>query len=536
MKKAMQQETKEISKNAYDEVPYSSFTFAQTSPAYTRSCAYVFGLNSPDHTTAKVLELGCASGNNILAFAAAYPKSECVGIDLSPKQIDEGKKRISDLGIKNLRLETKSIMDIDESFGKFDYIICHGVISWVPKEVQAKILEICGNNLTPDGVAYVSYNTMPGWSGVRAIREMMQYHTANFTEPKTKADQSRLLLKFIKDSLKNYGKNYYSDIIEAEMNLLQNQSDWYLLHDHLEENNSQYYFHEFIAMAAKSGLQYLAETNLASMFSGNLPAETAQVLAGAEDIVRIEQYMDFISNRRFRSTLLCHKDRILRRNIQNEHMMNQFFTSSFKLPEELKTYEYGSGKQISFVAPNNMSTSTNNIALILGIETLSENKNKPMNLSKISKIVSEKIKKLKLIERFDDQMITQALAANFLRCIFTGGITIHMSEGPFKIEVSKKPKLFSLARYQVANQSWVANMRHEAIPTNIFDKAIMPHLDGSNTVESLLESLMPKFISGELSINSDNKKITEEKELREKLSNFIPEVLKRYAELGLLEQ
>ena len=99
-----------------------------------------------------------------------------VGIDLSKVQIDAGLANIKALGLKNIELKHCSITDIDESFGKFDYIICHGVFSWVPEFVREKILEISNKNLIENGIAYISYNTLPGWNMVRTIREMMAYH------------------------------------------------------------------------------------------------------------------------------------------------------------------------------------------------------------------------------------------------------------------------------------------------------------------------------------------------------------------------
>ena len=116
----------------------------------------MFGLNPPPIKTARVLELGCASGGNIAPMAESFPNAEFIGVDQSSRQIDEGLRFARAAGLTNLSLRHASIADVDESYGAFDYIVCHGVFSWVPTAVREKILEVCSRHLTRDGIAYVS--------------------------------------------------------------------------------------------------------------------------------------------------------------------------------------------------------------------------------------------------------------------------------------------------------------------------------------------------------------------------------------------
>jgi ubiquinone/menaquinone biosynthesis C-methylase UbiE len=129
--------------STYDEVPYTSYPFPQSNPLLLHTIAQMFGLDAPLPQTARVLEIGCAAGANIMSIASCYPNSHCVGFDNSLIQIEAGLKTMKAVGIKNLELRHLSIMDITKEFGTFDYIIAHGVLSWIPPEVQDKILEIC---------------------------------------------------------------------------------------------------------------------------------------------------------------------------------------------------------------------------------------------------------------------------------------------------------------------------------------------------------------------------------------------------------
>ncbi|HXV73592.1 MAG TPA: class I SAM-dependent methyltransferase, partial [Sphingomonadales bacterium] len=187
---------------SYDLVPYHSLPFAGTHPNHLAAIATIFGMKPPAIETCRILEMACASGGNIIPMAAYLPGCEAVGIDLSARQIEEGEKTIKALGLKNIELRCHGIQDISAKLGKFDYIIAHGVYSWVTDDVRKKIVAVCKENLTENGVAYVSYNTYPGWHMPQALREMMLYHTAAFKDHKARVGQARAFLRFLFEATK----------------------------------------------------------------------------------------------------------------------------------------------------------------------------------------------------------------------------------------------------------------------------------------------------------------------------------------------
>ena len=149
-------------KTSYDEVPYESHAFPQSHPDRLAAIGRLFGMNPASVENCRVLELGCASGGNLIPMAYQLPGSEFVGVDNSQREVDLGRKVIADVALPNVRIEHASILDVDASWGTLDYILAHGVYSWVPDHVQDKMLAIASANLTPQGVAYVSNNTYPG--------------------------------------------------------------------------------------------------------------------------------------------------------------------------------------------------------------------------------------------------------------------------------------------------------------------------------------------------------------------------------------
>src|SRR5262249_35555116 len=176
----------EATLTSYEELPYTRNPFYSTHPDCLAAVALLHGLQPPPVTCCRVLELGCASAGNLAPMAQGLPDSQFVGIDLSPRQIAQGQELVAAAGLQNIELHALSILDVNASLGPFDYIISHGVYSWVPPVVQDKILQICADHLTPNGLAYVSYNTYPGWHLRGMVRDMLGFHVRRFSETKTR--------------------------------------------------------------------------------------------------------------------------------------------------------------------------------------------------------------------------------------------------------------------------------------------------------------------------------------------------------------
>src|SRR5262245_50106759 len=148
---------------SYNVLPYRSKPFPLSAPSRLAALATLFGLAAPAVSEARVLELGCASGGNIIPHALRFPAARFRGVDLTERHVRDAQARIGALELKNISIEQGDISALDLKGERFDYIICHGVYSWVPEHVRQAILRICGENLADNGVAFVSYNVYPGW-------------------------------------------------------------------------------------------------------------------------------------------------------------------------------------------------------------------------------------------------------------------------------------------------------------------------------------------------------------------------------------
>lgn len=306
-------EPSEISdiKNSYDDLMYESGAFPQTAINNLEARARLMGLQPAPAANAKVLELGCSMGGNIITQALYYPDAEFVGIDLSGRQVAHGNAIIEKMGLENVRLVEKDILTIDESFGKFDYIIVHGIWSWVPDAVKDKIFSICRNNLTEHGIAYISYNVYPGWKRQEQLREIMYFAGRDVLEEPLEARTRKGLdaLKALAEILENDKGLGGGGKLPAIQKIL-NHNFYYIAHEYMEAFNDPIYVNGFIEWANRHRLAYIGDTDLHVSFVSWMAEHTRErilALAGGDYIAK-EFYSDILSDRQFRRSLLCREE------------------------------------------------------------------------------------------------------------------------------------------------------------------------------------------------------------------------------------
>lgn len=320
----------------YDDQPYTSNAFFYSSPGHLRAAAHLYGVSTVPLARARVLELGCAAGGNLLPFALAYPEARVVGVDLSPVQVAAGKKIIQDLGVSNLELHAMSLTDITKDFGEFDYIIAHGVFSWVPPEVRDAMLRICHENLSSKGIAYISYNTYPGWKVGDIVRDAMMLHSHGATTEEEKLAQAKAILTLLSDGLAE-GNSLAAPLRTAAGNL-NKHSDYYVMHEYLATFNTPCYFVEFADAARRAGLAYVgdaeAQSEMSATYDSNVQLNHSLIALGQSKVMR-QQYLDFSVGRNFRRSLLVHEERQSSIAIapELEYLNDLRFAGYFKLVE-----------------------------------------------------------------------------------------------------------------------------------------------------------------------------------------------------------
>jgi methyltransferase-like protein/cyclopropane fatty-acyl-phospholipid synthase-like methyltransferase len=524
--------------NSYDEVPYESHPFAQTHPSRLFTVGTLFGMRPTPVQRCRVLELGCAGGGNLIPMADMLPDAEFVGIDLSDRQIQDGQAVVKEFGLKNLTLKTASIMDVDDSYGMFDYIICHGVFSWVPESVQDKVYSICQKQLTPNGIAYISYNTYPGWHLRGMIRDMMRYHSQRFNTPQLRTQQARALLDFLAQSVKQDG-SAYAVLLKSELETLRHQADHYLYHEHLEENNQPLYFHQFADRAKAHGLKYLGEARVGTMVTGNFGPEIEKTLRMlATDQVQAEQYMDFLRNRMFRETLIC-LDRVQPNWAVNPESLRVLHVASPAKAvgadgQPLTDVVVNNEDTVSYKSPSGMSMGTNRPLLKACMQVLAGNYPATLPFDQLRKQARELIGG----DSADPKLIaedTQVIAIGLLNC-YMGSDLVELHGVPisFTSQPGDRPTATPLARMQASKAPVVTNRRHEVVRLNDLDRHLVPLLDGKNDKAAIVEKLTAIAQSGALNVQKDGLTIYDAKEINTALTSVIDQAVANVARMALL--
>ena len=341
-------------KNTYNELLYKSNPFTYTVPALLEAQGKLFGLTPKDSRKARILELGSSFGGNIITQALYNPEAEFVGIDLTAEQVKKGNEVIKKIGLKNIKLIEKNILDINEDFGKFDYIIVHGVFSWVPDIVKEKIIKICNENLTEEGIAYISYNTYPGWKEADKIREMMLYANKYFPEVSQgdKVQRGKAFISIVAEQMK-----IYTDVAEKKGDFIKqiegilNMQDYYVGHEQLENINDPMYLHEFVDMLRKENLQYISDVGLrlsiASVYNDST-IEKLQQLSQGDPVIK-EQCLDYILDTKFRRALICKNSQAEKLNFSEtfpNNILDSFLLTLKFTKEELETLNEDNVKTI----------------------------------------------------------------------------------------------------------------------------------------------------------------------------------------------
>jgi methyltransferase-like protein/cyclopropane fatty-acyl-phospholipid synthase-like methyltransferase len=519
---------------SYDEVPYESHPFVQTHPSRLFVVGTLFGLRPVPAQRCRVLELACAAGGNLIPMADALPDATFVGLDLSARQITDGKAAVEKLGLKNLDLRHASITDVDESWGQFDYVVAHGVYSWVPNAVQDKILEICEKNLSPNGIAYVSYNTYPGWHLRGMIRDMMRYHSGRFNTPQLRTQQARALLDFLAQSVRAEQNNAYSTLLKQELETIRHQADHYLYHEHLEENNEPLYFHQFMARAHAHNLKYLGESRVGTMVTGNFGPDIEKTLRIlATDQIQAEQYMDFLRNRMFRETLLVSAKTTPNWSVQPECLRVMHVASSARPTTEVG--DLNTEENIQYRTNSGMQMATNRPLLKAAMKVLQEAFPGTVPFDVLRKAARERIGGADANDPKVAAEDTGLVAVGLLNCYMSSDlIELHGVPVTFARTPGEKPVALPWARMQAARGGAVTNRRHEVLRLNDLDRHLIPLLDGEHTRPLLVDALCQVALSGSLNVQRDNITLYDPKDIKAALESVIDQALQNVANQTLL--
>jgi SAM-dependent methyltransferase len=444
---------------AYDEVLYTGRPYADSHPERLATMATLLGANPAAVERCRVLEIACGDGANLVPMAYALPQSEFVGFDIAAQPIEAGRRLAARVGLANLSLSQLDLANFPADAGAFDYIIAHGLYSWIPAAAREQLLALIARHLAPRGVAFVSYNVYPGCYVRRMVWEMLRFHTEALVEPGQRIAEAQALAKLIAEG--RTADDAYTALMREELKRLSSRDAGFVFHDDLAEVNDPCYFHEFVTRAESHRLQFLCEAELLATAYTGLAPQVRLVLDALDPLAR-EQYLDFAKCRRFRQTLLCREGVAIERSVGPERIAGFRFLSRRR----------GLAGEAAAVAPPQSEEAIPR-AILDALDAAA-----PDGLS-----VDDLAARIPGSDR--GQLARLCLAG-----AQTGAIQLHTRLADLSTTLGAKPVASAVARAQLEGGQSVTNLRHATVDLDDeLARRMLPLLDGTRGAAAVAAAL-----------------------------------------------
>ena len=522
----------------YDQVRYASYPVPQAHPDRLATLAVLLGLTPAPVTHCRVLELGCGDGANLIPMAQALPESRFIGLDLAATAVAAGQAQISELQLGNIELRQLDITEAGRDPGEFDYIIAHGVYSWVPEAVQERILALCDELLSPHGVAYISYNVYPGYYLREMVREMMLYHVRAVSDPEQRVSEGlgliELLLQQYPHQAAAKADLYGAVLIEQIERMTDYRHRTQIFHDELAAINQPVWFHEFMARAAKHNLQYLAEASFSGMqdhiFSPPVRAFLSRF--SAAEIVQKEQYLDFLKCRSFRQTLLCRRAAPVTRHVSPGRFSDFYVASPARpatVPPDLRP-----GVVQEFHGQHGAVLRTDHPLAKAALWQLGEVSPRALRWSELLAVTQARLHEAGTGVQVEGN--ERSLAEIMLAAYGAGMVQLHLWQPEMVSTVSERPVASPLARWQAQRQNTLTSLLHQAVePDDELTRELLLLLDGTRDHAALRDELLAGMLDQQATVTlPDGTTHGDRETLRRVIDERLEENLHKCAQMALL--
>jgi len=479
---------------AYDDVPYEDFPVTESHVDTLYLEARRAGLDAAPPTRARILELGCAHAVNLIPMAFDLPKAQCLGIDLSENQIERARAHVQSLGLSNLELRCADVMDVDLGERRFDYVIAHGLYSWVPEPVRARVLTLCRDHLAEGGVAYLSFNAMPAWGIRGAIARALQQGVGPTDDPSEQVRRARAVLARLEEVQPLRG-TAEGALMKIEIEALRDVPDSYLLHEYLVPCSRAFYLHEVVERAQQAGLRWTGDVAPSSLS----PAERRQTRAALEDLADdplvAEQLTDIVGFRQFRASLLCRADASLAAPPSQSELLAEGFVA----------------------APPDDPSPGDSAEVRVILDALGQRWPRDLSLAALAQVLG-----------CEEAAVVEPLGS----LVDDGRVRLRPRSLPIVTEPPPRPRVTALTRFEAQYRSFVTTPQHEHAPLDAFHAALVAHLDGRHTHAALVEVLADDIEAGRLELAGEQ--VPARAQLSAALRGMVERGLKGLARAGVL--
>lgn len=513
-----------------DAIPFSGLPVARLQPEHLEIIARLRGMQPAAAARARVLELSCGVGQNLLPLAERYPEASFLGIDRSAGSIEAAQQAAGELALQNVELRQRDILELDSQLGTFDYIIANGVYSWVDAPVRDKLLAVCRDHLAPQGIAYVSYKTYPGWHVRDMFRAMMRYDGRDAATSSEKSARAQIFLEFLEVSLAE--DHPYDKLVHGEVAELRKESSDYLWNDYLQDFSHPVYFPEFVEHAQAYSLQVAGDAAVGLGLWDSLEPEIERQLGAiTEDHAQRELFRDVVRNRTARQSLLCHAAISLTGSVTPDLLKGMYLEGSLR-PGRVDVDLSPSGVE-QFLTAGGLHISTSQPLIKAALLHLGETWPDYVLHEDLLAAGRARIEAAghpaptspDAIKRFE---------ANLVQCCTGEVVALHSHPPSFLSHPTEAPAASPVARAQARRGELVCNRRHEVVRLDTFDRHLIELLDGTRDRSQLIAQLAAAAAEGRLIVMEHQRQVQNFEDAKRVFGIALPEALARLARSALL--
>jgi len=286
------------------EIPYTTGFYTELTPSWLAFTALLGGQQPPDlGRPFRWAELGCGNGLTAVCVAATHPHAEVWGFDFNPAHIDAANRMASAGGLTNAHFREASFTDIarDGSLPQFDFVVTHGVLSWISPAVRADLLASIDRMLAPGGLLYVSYNVATGWDNMAPVQRLMRLVAE--TRPAASLDQTVTATLDWMERLAATNAPFFqrNPSIASRLKRMHESNVSYVAHEYLNAHWHPLMFADVAEMLGAVKCEFIASASLADNFDHtSVVADMRPMLAEAPNRIMRETLRDFASAQSFR--------------------------------------------------------------------------------------------------------------------------------------------------------------------------------------------------------------------------------------------
>jgi SAM-dependent methyltransferase len=469
---------------AYDSLAYTSGSFSFAHPGRLAAIARLFGMQPPDPRRCRVLEVGCGEGANLIPTAYRLPECELFGVDLAPTAIAVAQQQIAALNLPNVSVRCMDLSLLKRSeVGQFDIIIAHGVFSWVPDPVREALLRVSGELLTDQGVAMISYNTLPGCRTRHLVREMLAYAQRDKPYDAASVQDARAFMGSVA-ALGGQIESGHFSLLQRELEFAAGIPDHVLFHDDLAPFTRAFHVSEFAAMAQPHGLQYLGDADVPEMFKfdGNETVHNWLEEQSRGDWLVREQLRDFLQGRRFRKTLLCRDSVTLDRTGIEASLHRMHFTSLLAIAADQHGVDLNDGSGLKVEGPEKLQITATHPLMKHAIMLMHETAPRSWTIAELAQATGEtfaeaglaRLPILESVELINDMLLSLLKA---------GGARVYATPTPPQ-RAAQPPRLDPLARLQLRSSNLLSDLYLDRMRLDgLLAKYVVEQLDGRSLAD-----------------------------------------------------